>query len=522
MSSRNLYEVLAETASLHPHAPAIEHGATTVTYAALLTQVNDLRDKLLARGIQPGDRVAVMVGRDAVEPALLFALSACRAVFASLNRLWKPAQVAYGLRYLRPTFFVTGKTMAGQMAACEDFAAPPGGIIVLEDLLAIAPPTIRMTPPVPSVLDLGAIIFTSGSSGHPKGVMHSNASLLRWTESTVRYLGNRPGDRVLAILPLAFGYGLNQLLCMVHCGGCYRISQSVLMGDVIKELAANAVTGLAGIPNFWRDFTRALPSLNIDPAQFSLRYVTNAGGHCPPSVLAEVRNQIEQTDVYLMYGTTETLRSAYLPPHLFDSKMGAIGVPVPGAQVLLVNGEGKPCRHGEIGEIVHRGPTVAEGYFGAPAEPCDRFRAAPDWLPDAREGEKVCFTGDLARQDDDGILWFESRRDRQLKINGFRISPTEIEDVTKQLGFVDDAVAVCVKSEDKPETIHLAVAVRADAELPAEDEITRFLRARVANYMVPAKVHFWTDSFPRTANGKTDYGTIQRLLSTQAPLKQSA
>lgn len=522
MSSRNLYEVLAETASLHPYAPAIEHGQTTVTYAALLTQVNELRDKLLARGIQPGDRVAVMVGRDTVEPALLFALSACRAVFASLNRLWKPAQVAYALRYLRPTFFVTGKAMAAQMANCEDSATPPGGIIVMEDLLAIAPPAIRLTPPTPSVLDLGAIIFTSGSSGQPKGVMHSNASLLRWTESTVRYLGNRPGDRVLAILPLAFGYGLNQLLCMVHCGGCYRISQSVLMGDVIKELAANAVTGLAGIPNFWRDFTRALPNLGIDPAAFSLRYVTNAGGHCPASVLAEVRSQIEQTDVYLMYGTTETLRSAYLPPHLFDSKMGAIGVPVPGAQVLLVNGEGRPCRHGEIGEIVHRGPTVAEGYFGAQGQHCDRFRPAPEWLSDAQKGEKVCFTGDLARQDDDGILWFESRRDRQLKVNGFRISPTEIEDVTKQLGFVDDAVAVCIKSDDKPETIHLAVAVRADAEPPAEDEITRFLRARVANYMVPAKVHFWTESFPRTANGKTDYGTIQRLLSAPLPLKQSA
>lgn len=524
MSSRNLYEVLAETASLHPHAPAIEHGQKTVTYAELLAQASELRDKLLARGIQPGDRVAVMVGRDTVEPALLFALSACRAVFASLNRLWKPAQVAYALRYLRPRFFLTTKITAAQMAHCEDYQAPAGGVVVLEDLLSIAPPSIRQAPPTPSVLDLGAIIFTSGSSGHPKGVMHSNASLLRWTESTVRYLGNRPGDRVLAVLPLAFGYGLNQLLCMVHCGGCYRISQSVMMADVIKEVATNPVTGLAGIPNFWRDFTRALPELNLKASDFSLRYVTNAGGHCPPSVLAEVRRQIEQTDVYLMYGTTETLRSAYLPPHMLDKKMGAIGVPVPGAQVLLLNAEGNPCSPGEVGEIVHRGPTVAQGYFGAPAEPCDRFRPAPDWVDDAKEGEKVCYTGDLARMDDDGILWFESRRDRQLKINGFRISPTEIEDVTKQLNFVDDAVAICVKAEDKPEAIHLAVAIRHDAEqTPAEDEVTKFLRARVANYMVPAKVHFWTDPFPKTANGKTDYGTIQRLLAAvQPPLKQSA
>jgi len=521
MSSRNLYEVLAESASLHPHAPAIEHGAKVVTYSELLTQVNELRDKLLARGIQPGDRVAVMVGRDTNEPALLFALSACRAVFASLNRLWKPAQVAYALNYLKPAFFLTGKLTAMQMASCEDYVAPAGGIIQLEDLLAIAPPAIRQTPPTPSILDLGAIIFTSGSSGRPKGVMHSNASLLRWTESTVRYLGNRPGDRVLAILPLAFGYGLNQLLCMVHCGGCYRISQSVLMPDVIKELASNPVTGLAGIPNFWRDFSRVLPTLDMDPSNFSLRYVTNAGGHCPPQILAEVRQQIEQTDVYLMYGTTETLRSAYLPPHLFEKKMGAIGVPVPGAQVALVNAEGGRCRPGEVGEIVHRGPTVAAGYFGALGQHCDRFRPAPEWL-EAHHDEKVCFTGDLARLDEDGILWFETRRDRQLKVSGFRISPTEIEDVTKQLNFVDDAVAVCVKAPDAAESIHLAVALQEGAEMPDEDEVTKFLRARVANYMVPSKVHFWTEAFPRTANGKTDYTTIQNILNTPADLKQSA
>ncbi len=521
MSSRNLYEVLAESASLHPTAPAIEHGGKVITYAELLAQVNELRDKLLARGVRPGDRVAVVSPRDATEPALLFALSACRAVFASLNRLWKPAQVAYALNYLKPAFFLAGKMTAAAMAHCEDYVAPAGGTIILEDLLTIAPPSIRQVPPIPSILDLGAIIFTSGSSGRPKGVMHSNASLIRWTESTVRYLGNRPGDRVLAILPLAFGYGLNQLLCMIHCGGCYRISQSQLMPDVIKELAANPVTGLAGIPNFWRDFTRVLPSLDIDPARFSLRYVTNAGGHCPPQILAEVRQQIEQTDVYLMYGTTETLRSAYLPPHLFEKKMGAIGVPVPGAQVLLLNAQGQPCRPGEVGEIVHRGPTVANGYFGAEGQHCDRFRPAPEWL-EAHPDETVCFTGDLARQDEDGILWFETRRDRQLKVSGFRISPTEIEDVTKQLAYVDDAVAVCVKAPDAPESIHLAVALRENAEMPAEDEVTKFLRARVANYMVPAKVHFWNEPFPRTANGKTDYSTIQRVLNTPADLKQSA
>lgn len=520
MSSRNLYEVLDETASLHPNAPAIEHGAKSITYSELLTQVNELRAKLLALGVRPGDRVAVMAPRDVVEPALLFAVSGCRAVFTSLNRLWKPAQVAYSLRYLKPQFLIAGKGMANQLSLTDDFVPPSGGVIVLEQFLAAPGPTAPITPPVPSLLDLGAIIFTSGSSGHPKGVLHSNASLLRWTESTVRYLGNRPGDRILAILPLAFGYGLNQLLCMVHCGGCYRISQSVLLPDVIGELAKHEISGLAGIPNFWRDFTNVLPTLGMDGAEFSLRYVTNAGGHCAPEVLGDVRRQIEGTDVFLMYGTTETLRSAYLPPHMFDRKMGAIGVPVPGAQVWLLNSEGEPCQPGEIGEIVHRGPTVAEGYFGSVGTHCDRFRPAPDWLeaPD----ERVCFTGDLARQDDDGILWFETRRDRQLKVSGFRISPSEIEDVTKQLAFVEDAVALCIKSPDRPESIHVAIALKPESAMPSEDEVIKHLRARVANYMVPSKVHFWTDPFPRTPNGKTDYVSIQRMLPASPSTLKSA
>lgn len=522
MSSRNLFEVLVETASLHPNAPAIESGRTVVTYGAFLSRVKELRDKLLVLGVQPGDRVALMAARDVDEPALLFALSGCRAVFASLNRLWKPSQVAYALGYLKPRFFISGRAMAQQLAAGEAAAAQAVTMIGLDDLLrGPAPSMTPPSPPAPSVLDLAAIIFTSGSSGFPKGVMHTNSSLLRWTESTVRYLGNRPGDRVLAILPLAFGYGLNQLLCMAHCGGCYRISNSVLMSDIIGELADHPVTGLAGIPNFWRDFTRALPELGYDGQDFSLRYVTNAGGHCPAPVLDAVRRRIEGTDVVLMYGTTETLRSAYLPPHLLEAKMGAIGVPVPGAEVLLVNAEGRPCQPGEVGEIVHRGPTVARGYFGIDNPDCDRFRPAPHWLGDAKPGERVCFTGDLARQDDDGILWFETRRDRQLKISGFRISPAEIEEVTKELGFVDDAVAVCVKSPDQPEAIHLAVALRAEQEAPPEDVVTRFLRQKVANYMVPAKVHFWRDPFPRTPNGKTDYKSIEQQLNP-LPLKQSA
>jgi Acyl-CoA synthetases (AMP-forming)/AMP-acid ligases II len=524
MSSRNPYEVLVETASLHPQAPAIESGRAVLSYGAFLERVKDLRDKLLARGVQPGDRVALMVARDMDEPALLFAVSACRAVFVSMNRLWKPSQVAYGLRTLAPRFFISGRAMAMQLAAAE--GSLPAGVTPLsaEDLLhGPAPSVVPPSPPAPSPLDLAAIIFTSGSSGFPKGVMHTNSALLRWTESTVRYLGNRPGDRVLAILPLAFGYGLNQLLSMVHCGGCYRISTSVLMPDIVEELAGHQVTGLAGIPNFWRDFARALPELGFDGQDFALRYVTNAGGHCPAPVLAGLRHRLDRTDVVLMYGTTETLRSAYLPPHLLDRKMGAIGVAVPGAEVLLLGADGKPCRPGEVGEIVHRGPTVAQGYFGIDNPHCDRFRPAPDWLEDVAPGEKVCFTGDLARQDEDGILWFETRRDRQLKISGFRISPAEIEEVAKELGFVDDAVALCVKAPDRPDSIHLAVTLRAGHEAPAEAEVTRFLRQKVANYMVPAKVHFWPDAFPRTANGKTDYSAVERLLNPPlSPFKQSA
>lgn len=519
MASRNLYEILCETAALHPQAPALEYADKSVSYQTLLERVEDLRARLVTAGVRPGDRVAAMMGRDFDEPALILALSACRAVFANFNRLWKPAQVSYGLNYLKPRFFITPRITANRLRAAEGFQPPAGCLLPFEDLLDLRPHEHpAAVTGKPSLQDLGAIIFTSGSSGFPKGVMHSNAGLIRWTESTVRYLGNRPGDRVLVILPLAFGYGLNQLLCMIHCGGCYRISRSVLASDIVTELRENPVTGLAGIPAFWRDFGHAV---GRHGEEFSLRYMTNAGGHCPPAILATLRDHIPGADMVLMYGTTETLRSAYLPPHLFDRKMGALGVPVPGAEVLLLNADGAPCQPGELGEIVHRGPTVARGYFAMDAAASEKFRPAPVWL-EAPEGEKVFYTGDLARRDEDGILWFETRRDRQLKINGFRISPNEIEDVARQLDFVDDAIAVCVKKPDQPEAIHLAVAVKENREPPAADQVTKHLRSRVANYMVPAKIYFWDQPFPRTANGKTDYGTVQRLLNDNAALKQSA
>lgn len=521
MASRNLYDILAESTVLHPLAPALEHGADIVTYQSFKARVDDLRGRLLAAGIRPGDRVAVMLNRDFDEPAMMFALSACRAVFANFNRLWKSAQVSYGLGYLKPKLFITTQAMGGRLLAAEGFNQPAEIILPIEHL--------RQLPPVEdykaligksSPLDLGAIIFTSGSSGFPKGVMHTHAGLIRWTESTVRYLGNRPGDRVLTILPLAFGYGLNQLLSMIHCGGCYRISRSVLASDIINELAEHPITGLAGIPAFWRDFARALSHHKSAGEDFSLRYMTNAGGHCPATVLGELRDNAGSADMVLMYGTTETLRSAYLPPHLLDSKMGALGLPVPGAEVLLVNSEGKPCEPGEMGEIVHRGATVARGYFGLDASANDRFRAPPEWL-ETEEDETVFYTGDLARRDDDGILWFETRHDRQIKISGFRVSPSEIEEVVRQMEAVDDAIATCVKTPGQPEAIHLAIVLK-DGQTAREDEVIRFLRLRVANYMVPSVVHFWTTPFPKTANGKTDYTTVQRMLNEIPEMKKSA
>src|SRR5262249_8340989 len=213
--------------------------------------------------------------------------------------------------------------------------------------------------------DLAAILYTSGSTGKPKGVMLSHAQVMAGSSIVSAYLEIAEADRILAILPFSFDAGLNQLMTAFQQGGTLILLTFVFAREIVEMLARERATGLAGVPTLWSLLAQPSSSLRKTPLP-DLRYITNTGGAMPQAVLADLRRALPGTRVFLMYGLTEAFRSTHLPREELDRRPTSMGKAIPDTEILVVNEDGKPCKPGEVGELVHRGPTVSLGYWGQP------------------------------------------------------------------------------------------------------------------------------------------------------------
>jgi acyl-CoA ligase (AMP-forming) (exosortase A-associated) len=326
--------------------------------------------------------------------------------------------------------------------------------------------------------------------------------------SVAQYLGNVPSDRLLAVLPFSFDYGFSQLSTAFHAGASVVLMDYLLPRDVIGQVANEGITGLAGVPPLWSQ----LADLEWPAAaRDSLRYLTNSGGAMPVAVLRKLRASLPRTQPFLMYGLTEAFRSTYLPPSEVDRRPESMGKAIPNAEVLVVRPDGTPCAPNEPGELVHRGPLVSLGYWNDPQKTAERFKPAP-----GRDGalvlpEIAVWSGDTVRRDEDGFLYFVGRRDEMIKTSGYRVSPTEVEEVLFATGLVADAAAVGVPHPTIGQAI-VVVAVAASATTAAPDtsaaqdpteHLLAACRRELPRYMVPHHVE-WRESIPRNPNGKYD------------------
>jgi acyl-CoA synthetase (AMP-forming)/AMP-acid ligase II len=228
----------------------------------------------------------------------------------------------------------------------------------------------------------------------------------------------------------------------------------------------------------------------------------------PQAVLAKLRQLLPTTRIFLMYGLTEAFRSTYLPPEELDRRPTSMGKAIPDTEILVVNEHGQPCQPGEVGELVHRGPTVSMGYWGHP-DLTDRVLRRHPFLPtEMGDGEKVCYSGDLVKMDEDGFLYFVGRRDTMIKSSGFRISPTEVEEALFQSGKLRGAAVIGLPDELLGQSIKAFVVLR-DGESGDAAELIAFCAARLPRYMVPKDVEVLPE-LPRTSSGKVDYPALRR------------
>lgn len=494
--NHNVALLLWRAANADGGSPAIIERERGVAYGVLRQRSEALAGALLAAGVAPGDRVAILLERGAEAVAAFFAALTVGAVAVVVHESLRPRQIEYILAHAGARHLITtGDLLARQPRALRI------DVRVLDATAVNDAGTARLEPAPRVAADVALIIYTSGSTGLAKGVTVSHGNLWAATGAVTSYLGITRVDRLASLLPFSFVYGVSQLLCAVRAGAGLVIERSPLPQQIVATLRAKEVTILPAVPPLWMRLLRATSFGTPLPA---LRAMTNAGGHLPVEAVRALRCAQPHAQLYLMYGLTETLRSTYLPPEEVDRRPGSIGRAIPGAQVYVLREDGMPATPGEIGELVHAGPTVTLGYWNDPELTARVFRPHPLRPQGAPDTERVVFTGDLVRQDTEGFLYFVSRKDRMIKTMGYRVGPDEIADVLHASGEVADAVVVGEPNELWGQRI-VAHVVLADGG--SVERLRAFCGRELPRYLQPARIDV-RDALPVLPNGKHDLAAV--------------
>lgn len=510
-----LESFLEQSASDRPDKTALVCGRRRLSYAELEQASNRLAHGLIALGVERGDRVAVHLDNSVEAVVSIFAVLKAGAVFTMINPGTKRDKLRYLLDNSRAAMLILpGRKLLAPPACWAETHhlralictgplpcdAPPCGkrLIAFDDLLeehahGDQPPEKRAID-----VDLASLIYTSGSTGRPKGVMLTHLNMVSAATSATTYLENTPDDVVLNVLPLAFSYGLYQVLMAAQFGGTVVLERSFAYPQaVLRTLAAERATGLPLVP------TMAAILLQTDLGRVdlsSLRYVTSAGAALPTKYILQLRRQMPHVQLFSMYGLTECMRVSYLPPEEIDQRPDSVGRGMPNEEVYIVDEQGRRVGPGVVGELVVRGSNVMRGYWELPEETNRMLRDGP--LP----GEKVLCTGDLFRADEEGYLYFVGRKDDIIKSRGEKVSPKEVEDVLCAMPEVAEAAVIGAPDEIRGQAI-VAVVVLREGCHATEQEILRHCAARLEDVMVPALVEF-RDNLPRNDNGKIDKRAI--------------
>jgi acyl-CoA synthetase (AMP-forming)/AMP-acid ligase II len=339
------------------------------------------------------------------------------------------------------------------------------------------------------------VIYTSGSTGEPKGVtlLHRNMTFV--ADSMIEYLEMDEGERVLCVLPLSFGYGLYQLLTCVRTRATLVLEAGLAFpGRVVQRLEEGAITALPGVPTV---FAVLLSLRGLGEREFpALRVLTNAGAALAPTTIAALRETFPSARLYSMYGQTECQRVCYLPPDQIEARPGSVGIPIPGTEAWVEDEGGAVAGAGVVGELMVRGEHVMQGYWGDPEASAAKLR------PGRSPEERVLATGDLFRTDEDGYLYFVSRRDDIINSGGEKVAPREVEDVLHAAAGVREAAVIGVPDPLLGEAVQAHVAPQTGHELDAQ-ALRRHCAERLEDYLVP-RVIVIHDELPRTDNGKLD------------------
>jgi long-chain acyl-CoA synthetase len=478
---------LLESSRRFPGKTALVAGPERLSYAELARRAGSLAAQLRRLGVARGDRVVIFLHNSSETVVSVFATLMSGAVFSVVNPGTKADKLAYILNHCTARALISEPRLA-------DIAENARARAPAVQALLVTPFTFpdAQAPSHAGIdLDLAMIIYTSGSTGFPKGVMMTHANIVAAASSITTYLESRADDVVLSVLPLAFDYGLYQALMCAKVGATLVLEKSFTYPAVVLEkLRAERVTGFPLVPTL---AAMLLQMKHLRPEMFpDLRYITNTAAALPRAHIERLRELFPSAKLYSMYGLTECKRCTYLPPEQLSHRPESVGIAIPGTEVYVVNELGERCAPGEVGELVIRGAHVMKGYWADEEATARALKSGPyPW-------EQVLYTGDLFRADDEGFLYFVSRKDDIIKTRGEKVSPKEVENVIYELAGVREVAVIGVPDAILGQAIKAIVA--ADESVSARD-IIRHCASRLEEFMVPTLVEF-RGQLPKSENGK--------------------
>ena len=514
-----LNELISVAAQRHPESIALVHGAVSRRYSELDNEVRCIAEGLLHLGLGRGQRVAIYLEKRVETVVSSFAAAAAGLVFVPLNPLLKPEQVLFILLDCDVQVLVTSPDrlalLAPVLAQCPTLrhvvmTEAPAAMADLPARISLATwaELLKARPrPMHRVIDtdMVAILYTSGSTGKPKGVVLSHRNMVAGAKSVASYLENRADDVLLAALPLSFDAGFSQLTTAFHVGARVALLDYLMPRDVLKALVREQVTALTAVPPLYIQLAQLEWPAEIDKR---LRYFANTGGRMPRATLNLLRSRVPSAKPFLMYGLTEAFRSTYLPPDQVDVRPDSIGQAIPNAEILVLREDGSLCDADEPGELVHRGPLVGLGYWNDAEKTAERYKLLPPGLPCRQGGlqlpEFAVFSGDNVRRDGEGFLYFIGRRDEMMKMSGYRVSPTEVEEVLYATKLVGECVAFGVDHASWGQAVQVIATPAADGAELDVNAVLAACKTKMPAYMVPAGIEPAVGPLPRNPNGKID------------------
>lgn len=511
MTEKLLHCTLEYSAGRVPDKEAVRHEGKGLTYGEFLRESRKAASALLQAGqSRRGDRVAIFMEKSLEQALWIYAASMADRVFVLISDQLKYNQVEHILRDC-------GVSVLVYSPACSDTADKAREALGIQTLPAASRGADDSLPRSLAITDdIATIIYTSGSTGLPKGIVITHRNLLDGIDSVSEYLGITESDRLMGLLPLNFDYGLNQLTSSIRAGATIVLHHFFVPGPMLRLVADERITGLAAIPTIWAAvFNPKLTNLEkiLGECDFSaLRYITNSGGKIPVPTVRRIRETFSRTRLFLMYGLTEAFRSTYLDPSEVDRRPESMGKAIPGVQVEVVRDDGTPCGPNETGELIHRGALIARGYWNNPGKTAEVYRPNPLLPQENRFLETAVYSGDLVRKDEEGFLYYVGRKDNMIKISGYRVSPTEVEELLAASGFVAESVVFGVPDDD------LGYRIRAVVAFKGADNVSALLehcKKSAPSYLVPRDI-IAVKGFPKTASGKIDRPGVIREHGSDA------